>query len=86
MGAPRLRKVSSRKELEDIVDDFMTQGYEVIEEGQRTKLLRKKSWGSGGGHIICALLTVWFTLGVGNVIYALIAHYNAPKVLIKLED
>ena len=36
MAAPRLRKVSSRKEFDGVLDDYITQGYEVInqEEGQ----------------------------------------------------
>lgn len=85
MAAPRLRRVSSKKELENMLDDYMTQGYEIIEQGQTTAMVRRKTWGSAGGHVLWALLTVWFTLGFGNLAYALVAHYNAERVMLKID-
>jgi hypothetical protein len=61
----------------------MTQGYDVLKEGESTVLMRKSSWGSLIGHIVVALLTVWWTFGIGNLIYALIAHLTAEQVLLK---
>ncbi|WP_068866062.1 hypothetical protein [Prosthecochloris sp. CIB 2401] len=72
--------------MENLIDDYITQGYEVLEQGERSTMVRKKTWGSAGGHVLWALLTVWFTLGIGNVVYALIAHYNAEKVMLKLDE
>ena len=86
MAAPRLRKVGSRKEFDTILDDYHTQGYEVLNQGENSTLLRKKTWGTGGGHVICFLLTVWFTMGVGNVLYAVFAHYTAEQILLELDD
>jgi hypothetical protein len=86
MAAPRLRRVGSRKELEGILDDYITQGYEVINQGEASALLRKKTWGSAGGHVLWALLTVWFTFGFGNLAYALVAHFTAEQVMLKIED
>jgi hypothetical protein len=86
MGAARLRRVSSRKELENMVDDYVTQGYEVLDQGERTTMLRKKTWGTAGGHVLWALLTVWWTLGIGNLIYALVAHYGADRVMLKMDE
>ena len=57
MGAPRLRRVASKKEMENLVDDYITQGYEVIEQGQASAMLRRKTWGSGGGHVLWGVLT-----------------------------
>ncbi|BBO31093.1 hypothetical protein [Lacipirellula parvula] len=85
MAAPRLRRVSSKKELENMLDDYMTQGYEIIEQGQTTAMVRRKTWGSAGGHVLWGLLTIWFTLGFGNLAYALVAHYNAEKVMLKID-
>ncbi len=68
-----------------MLDDYMTQGYEIIEEGQTTAMVRRKTWGSTGGHVLWALLTVWFTLGFGNLAYALVAHYNAERVMLKID-
>ncbi|MBM4408668.1 MAG: hypothetical protein FJ038_08770 [Chloroflexi bacterium] len=71
--------------METVRDDFITQGYEVLREGEGTTLMRKSTWGSTSTHIIVALLTVWWTLGIGNLIYALVAHNGADQVMIKLE-
>lgn len=86
MAVSRIRKTQSQREHDSIVDDFVTQGHEVIEQGERTTLLRKKSWGSFLGHTIVALLTIWWTFGVGNLVYALIAHYTAEKIMVRIED
>lgn len=85
MAAPRLRRVSSQKELENAVDDYITQGYEVITQGEKSTLLRKKTWGSAGGHVMCAIATAWWTLGIGNAIYAVYAHNAAEQVMLKIE-
>lgn len=86
MAAPRLRRVGSKKELENLLDDYMTQGYEIVEQGQSTAMVRRKTWGTAGGHTLWAALTVWWTLGVGNLVYALVAHYTAEQVMLKIDS
>lgn len=85
MASPRIRRVSSQREMETVRDDFITQGYEVLREGEGSLLMRKSTWGSTGNHVIIALLTVWWTIGIGNLIYALVAHNGADQVMLKLE-
>lgn len=68
------------------VDDYITQGYDLLDQGDNSVLLRKKTWGSAGGHVLWVLLTVWWTFGVGNLIYALIMHYTAPQVLVRVDE
>ena len=85
MPAPRLRRVGSKKEFENMLDDFAIQGYEIVEQGQTTAMVRRKTWGSAGGHVLWGLLTFWFTLGLGNLVYAIAAHYNAEKVMLKID-
>lgn len=86
MATPRIRRVNSPREVQVVRDDFITQGYEVLSEGEGTILLRRSTWGSVGTHVVVALLTIWWTVGIGNLIYALIAHSGADQVLIKLES
>ncbi|HEX7378727.1 MAG TPA: hypothetical protein VF278_16520 [Pirellulales bacterium] len=86
MATPRIRKYATVKELETLIDDYITQGYEVISQGQTSTMLRKKSWGSATGHVLWALLIFWFTLGIGNAVYALVAHNSAEQVLLKLDQ
>ena len=58
----------------------------VIEQGERTTLLRNKSWGSSMGHFLVALLAVWWTFGLSNLAYAIIAHYTAEKIMVRIEE
>ena len=85
MGVPRLRKCFTEHELESTVDDFHTQGFTILSRGQQSALLRKNTWGSVLGHIVVLFLTAWWTLFLGNLAYALIAHFGAEKVHVKLE-
>jgi hypothetical protein len=90
MVSPRIREVADVAEMDRVVDDFMTQGFTVKEEGSATVLLKKKSWGSGAGwivSIVVALILAIFTLGISFVIpivYAIYAHYSAPEVLLRI--
>lgn len=86
MAVSRIRKTQSQREHDSTVDDFVTQGFEVLEQGQSTTMLRKKNWGSFVGHLIVAVLTLWWTLGLGNLTYALIVHYTAEQVMVKTEQ
>ena len=86
MPATRIKKVKSREQMDTAVDDLITQGYRVVEQGDRSVMLQQNTWGSAGGHALWALLTVWWLCGLGNLGYAIYAHFDAPKVLVKLAD
>ena len=79
----RIRRVKTKRELEEVRDDFITQGYKVKAEGNTSTVMEKKYNGSTGGHIGVLLLTVWFTAGIGNLIYWLIVR-KSDEVMIKL--
>ena len=84
---PRLRRVHSESEMEQIIDDYVTQGYEIVNRGERSSLVRKKQLGTGLGHFLTFLLTVWWTFGLGNLSYAMVARYMlSEKVLVRLVD
>lgn len=82
----RIRKCVSQQEMERVVDDYITQEYKVKQRGESSVLVQKKDYGSMGGHIIVALLTIWWTLGIGNLVYALVKQAQADKVMVKLDD
>lgn len=82
MKVDRIRKVENKNQLENVVDDYVTLGYKVSSRGENTvRLIEEKGWGSFGAHIITFLLTVWWTLGIGNLIYALAKHYMSREVI-----
>ena len=82
MGAPRIRKATTEKEYDTLIDDYITQGYKVLSRGEKSSLLKKKDNGSLGAHIILALLT-W---GIGNLIYWGVKSSGADQVQLKLID
>lgn len=83
---PRIRRVESRKEMERTVEDFLTRGYKIKDEGQESMMLKKKNWGTGGMHVVIAVLTIWWTLGLGNVAYAIYKYLTAEEVQVKVEE
>ncbi len=78
----RIRKCSDKKEFERLIDDFMTMGYEIKSQGEENAMLVKKA--KKDKHLLVFLLTFWFTLGIGNLVYALIPAANEDEVLIKI--
>jgi len=82
----RVRRVDDKREMEQVTEDFLTRGYKVKSEAQRSTMLKKHTWGSGTGHIVVAVLTIWWTLGIGNAVYAIYKNRTAEEVQIKIED
>lgn len=70
--------------MERVIDDFVTQ-YRIKSRGEWSTLLKNKTWGTAGMHIIIAVLTVWWTLGLGNITYAIYQYMTADEVQIKVE-
>ncbi len=81
--ASRIRRVSSKKEFEQVIDDFVTTGYEITSRGETSANLIKKKKKK---HGLVALLTVWWTLGIGNLIYAFIPAKIEDEVLVKIDN
>ena len=81
--ANRIRRCSTQKEFERLIDDFVTTGYTIKSRGEENALLVKK--GKHDKHLLVFLLTFWFTCGIGNLIYALIPVKTEDEVLIKLD-
>jgi hypothetical protein len=48
----RIRRVDDRKEMEKVIDDFITQGYKVKSQGERSTMMKDKDFGSGGMHLL----------------------------------
>ncbi len=82
----RIRRVKDTKEMEQVTEDFLTRGYKVKQEGQNSTMVKKHTWGSGTGHLVVAVLTIWWTFGIGNVAYAIYENLTAQKVQIKVEE
>ena len=62
--ASRIRRTSSQREFEQVIDDFVTTGYKVESRGENNALLKKYA---PKKHGIVALLTIWWTLSISTV-------------------
>lgn len=78
-----LRKVGSKEEREALIGAYLTHGYEVVDAGECSALLRRRTWGTAQLHVVFALLSVWWTLGMGNLAYAMVARSRADRVLLR---
>jgi hypothetical protein len=84
MATQRIRHAETQFQAEQILDEFITQGYKVQSQGQNTVIVKQSSWGSLPGHLLVALFTVWWTFGLGNLVYALAVH-KSDEVTIKVD-
>lgn len=80
--ASRIRRCSSVKEFEQVVDDMITMGYVIKNRGENNALLIKYA---PKNHLKIFLLTVWFTCGIGNIIYALLPNKIDDEVMVRIE-
>ena len=82
----RIRRVDDEREMERVIDDFITQGYKVKSRGQRSTMMKKKDFGSGGMHLLVLVFLGWWTLGIANAIYAAYKYFTADEVNIKVDE
>ena len=86
MANVSVKRVTADK-LDSEIEDKTVEGWVLQNRGDKLAIMKKAgSWGSTGGHILMAILTFWWTLGIGNLAYALYVHYaKASELHIKVE-
>jgi hypothetical protein len=65
------------------IEDEMVEGWKVKEDGDERILMFKPNYGTLGGHLLVALATVWWTLGLGNVAYAGYKYMKSPTKVVR---
>ena len=80
----RIRRFTNRDEYERTIDDYITLGYKITNRGEFSCAMCKKK--KKEKHLLVFLLTGWWTLGLGNLIYALMPSKDDDNVLLKLEE
>lgn len=69
-----------REEAKREVKMYIANGWDIKEETPEYFLL-KRNEATLGGHVLVFLLTFWFTLGLGNVVYWLV-NSKKKKILL----
>ena len=87
MSNVNVKRVTKDK-LDSEIEDKSVEGWVLQNRGDNLAIMKKAgSWGSGTGHLIIFLLTAWWSIGLGNVAYALYSHYGKSSELhIKVEE
>jgi len=74
----------TKKEFESEVEDKQTEGYKIVSKTGTVCVLEKRNLGKALWHILILILTIWFTFGIGNILYLLYAYFvNVDKIEIK---
>lgn len=76
----RQRTVQSRKELEDMVDEYVEKGYKVKRSTPEEAIVKERTVGSWIIHILLLI----FTIGFGNLIYLVYSWVTADTVEINV--
>lgn len=82
----RVRRVNNQREMELLADDFITRGYKITSKGDNNIRLKAQDWGSADTHVVIAVVSGWWTLGLSNVLYAIYKHVTAEEVVVKIDD
>lgn len=74
-------------EFQRQIDDEKVEGWKVKQDGDERVVMAKPNYGSGGGHLVVALLTVWWTLGIGNLLYLGYKYFSdSPSKVVRDES
>ncbi|MFD1564051.1 zinc ribbon domain-containing protein [Haloarchaeobius amylolyticus] len=74
------------KRVQREIDDLVAQGWRIEEETPDRVVMVDREFGSIGSHIVVALLTFWFSLGVGNVVWAAYNYVSNSRRRVLWED
>jgi hypothetical protein len=81
----RIRKTGTEKEYEEILDEYITLGYDVKERGEKTTRLVKSEYGGIGSHALIFIFIGWWTFFIPNIIWLIYNYYsNSNEVLLKI--
>jgi len=82
-----MQKVMRTKNLESKIEDLETEGYKIQTQSKNQAELVKRNLGKAFWHILIFLITVWFTFGLGNLLYLIYSYFvNADKITLKKGD
>jgi abortive infection bacteriophage resistance protein len=80
----RIRKVDTQNQMEELIDEYITQGYKVEDRGQATAKLKKVQYGSLVGHILIFIVFGWWTFLLANILYLIYSYMSGEEVLLKI--
>ncbi|ELY50814.1 zinc ribbon domain-containing protein [Natronococcus jeotgali] len=55
--------------LQREIDSLVARGWTIEDEGRDRVVMVDREFGSVGSHVLVAILTIWWTMGIGNVLW-----------------
>jgi len=85
MVTTRIRKATTERDYEEIIDELITRGYKIESQGASSTQLMKVVYGGVVSHILIFIIFGWWTIFIANIIWLAYNYYsNSDKVLVKL--
>lgn len=82
-----MSSIDSNDPLQQQINDAEIEGWAVYERHDDRVIMVDRDYGTLGGHVLIALLTVWWTAGLGNVLYAAYRYFFKPdKRVLRADD
>jgi hypothetical protein len=77
----------TKDRLQNEVEDSVVAGWKLKSQNENVAILKKSGdFGSAGIHLIIAFLTIWWTFGLGNILYSTYTYLaHAQELQIKAE-
>lgn len=81
-----IKRVPNAKALLELCEDKQVEGFTKVSESNNMVVLEKRKFGKAIWHIVLFVLTVWWTLGLGNLSYLIYSYFvNTERLEIKVE-
>ncbi|MDF9745097.1 zinc ribbon domain-containing protein [Natrinema salsiterrestre] len=74
------------KRVQREVDELVAQGWTIEEETPDRVVMVDREFGSILSHVLVALLTFWFTMGVGNLVWGAYNYVSKSRRRVLWDD
>ncbi|RZH68508.1 zinc ribbon domain-containing protein [Natrinema altunense] len=72
--------------LQREIDDLVSRGWTIEEETPDRVVMVDREFGSVLSHVLVAVLTVWFSMGLGNVVWGAYNYVSNSRRRVLWED
>lgn len=74
------------KRLQREIEDLVAQGWRIEDEDRDRVVMVNREFGSLGSHLVVALLTLWWSMGLGNLAWGAYKYVTESQRRVLWED
>ncbi|MES3517678.1 MAG: SHOCT domain-containing protein [Natronomonas sp.] len=64
------------RDFQERIDAAREEGWRVVEDDDERVVMKRPSYGSRVGHLLVGAATVWWSFGLGNLVYAVYEYFQ----------